>query len=242
MAYGAFPSAFEELIYPSARSHALSIQIFAGCVHAILHHLVPTAAIPLHSFRLHPVLSRKRRMPFGCSLSTEFLFVRTGFPLELPFPRFVTAPQLLRARPHGHSPRWGKHYRVWLISLTAVGCFVLQVWDSASSRLLADLHRGAHIASVVPKKAQQVSYLTAPLLLAEQKLSTLSAGNLLLHLGNTGRVACPRTRDGCPEDGSQDDAKHQREHRTNLGKCIHFHRKVNYSVTSFIAQFVHASR
>ena len=54
--------------------------------------------------------------------------------------------------PHGHSPRWGTHHRVWLIYLTAVGSFVLQVWDSASSRLLADLHRSAHIASVVPKK------------------------------------------------------------------------------------------
>ena len=213
MAYGAFPSAFEELIYPSARSHALSIQIFAGCEHAILHHLVPTAAIPLHSFRLHPILSRKRRMPFGCSLSTEFLFIRTGFPLELPFPRFVTAPQLFF--------RSGiPHHRGSSRTFTAVR-----------------ISRRSY-----PKKAQQVSYLTAPLLLAEQKLSTLSAGNLLLHLGNTGRVACPRTRDGCPEDGSQDDAQHQREHRTNLGTCIHFHRKVNYSVTSFIAQFVHASR
>ena len=28
---------------------------------------------------------------------------------------------------------------------------VLQVWDSASSRLRADFHRSAHIASVVPK-------------------------------------------------------------------------------------------
>ena len=46
----------------------------------------------------------------------------------------------------------GQTLCVWLISLTAVGCFVLQVWDSASSRLLADFHRSTHIASVVPKK------------------------------------------------------------------------------------------
>ena len=31
---------------------------------------------------------------------------------------------------------------------------VLQVWDSASSRLLADFHRSAHIASVVPKTGE----------------------------------------------------------------------------------------
>ena len=31
---------------------------------------------------------------------------------------------------------------------------VLQVWDSASSRLLADFHRSAHIASVAPKKGR----------------------------------------------------------------------------------------
>ena len=29
---------------------------------------------------------------------------------------------------------------------------IFHVWDSASSRLLADFHRSAHIASVVPKK------------------------------------------------------------------------------------------
>ena len=34
---------------------------------------------------------------------------------------------------------------------------VLQVWDSASSRLRADFHRSAHIASVVPKKAGDFS-------------------------------------------------------------------------------------
>ena len=32
---------------------------------------------------------------------------------------------------------------------------VLQVWDSASSRLRADFHRSAHIASVVQRKAPQ---------------------------------------------------------------------------------------
>ena len=30
--------------------------------------------------------------------------VRSGFPLELPFPRFVASPQLLRARPTGTHP------------------------------------------------------------------------------------------------------------------------------------------
>ena len=50
----------------------------------------------------------------------------------------------------------GQTLCVWLISLTAVGCFVLQVWDSASSRLLADFHRSTHIASVVPKKGHPV--------------------------------------------------------------------------------------
>ena len=35
---------------------------------------------------------------------TEFLFVQSGFPLELPFPRFVTSPQLLHARPTGTHP------------------------------------------------------------------------------------------------------------------------------------------
>jgi len=34
----------------------------------------------------------------------QFLFVQPGFPLELPFPRFVTSPQLLRARPTGTPP------------------------------------------------------------------------------------------------------------------------------------------
>ena len=53
-------------MYPSARNHALSILIFAGCEHAILHHRHPIATIPLHSFRLHPILSKKRRMPLGC--------------------------------------------------------------------------------------------------------------------------------------------------------------------------------
>ncbi len=43
----------------------------------------------------------------------------------------------------------GQTLCVWLISLTAVGCFVLQVWDSASLRLRADFHRSAHIASVI---------------------------------------------------------------------------------------------
>ena len=37
-------------------------------------------------------------------LICEFLFVQSGFPLELPFPRFVTSPQLLRARPMGTHP------------------------------------------------------------------------------------------------------------------------------------------
>ncbi len=44
---------------------------------------------------------------------------------------------------------------------------VLQVWDSASSRLRADFHRSAHIASVV----QQKEALTAPLLFYPQTLS-----------------------------------------------------------------------
>ena len=34
----------------------------------------------------------------------QFLFVQSGFPLELPLPRFVTSPQLLHARPTGTHP------------------------------------------------------------------------------------------------------------------------------------------
>ncbi len=34
----------------------------------------------------------------------QFLFVQSGFPLELPFPRFVSFPKLLRARPTGAHP------------------------------------------------------------------------------------------------------------------------------------------
>ena len=49
----------------------------------------------------------------------------------------------------------GQTLCVWLTSLTAVGCFVPQVWDSTSSRLRADFHRNAHIASVVQWKAPQ---------------------------------------------------------------------------------------
>lgn len=56
---------------------------------------------------------------------------------------FVPAPRALTLA--------GQTLRVWLISLTAVGCFVLQVRDSASSRHLADFHRSAHIALVVQK-------------------------------------------------------------------------------------------
>ena len=33
-----------------------------------------------------------------------FMFVQSGFSLELPFPRLVTSPQLLRARPTGTHP------------------------------------------------------------------------------------------------------------------------------------------
>ena len=37
---------------------------------------------------------------------------------------------------------------------------VLQVWDSASSRLLADFHRSTHIASVVQKGAVVTDLVT----------------------------------------------------------------------------------
>ena len=56
-----------------------------------------------------------------------------------------------RRAPRALTPS-GQKLRFWLICLTAVGSFVLQVWDSASSRLLADFHRSTHIASVVPGK------------------------------------------------------------------------------------------
>lgn len=43
---------------------------------------------------------------------------------------------------------------------------VLQVWDSASSRLRADFHRSAHIASVVHGKARRTFVLRALFTLA----------------------------------------------------------------------------
>ena len=42
-----------------------------------------------------------------------------------------------RRAPRALTPS-GQKLRFWLICLTAVGSFVLQVWDSASSRLLVD--------------------------------------------------------------------------------------------------------
>jgi len=82
-----------------------------------------------------------------CSYSRDFPsnFLSLG---SLP-PRscFVPAPRALTLA--------GQTFHVWLISLTAVGCFVLQVWDSAPSRLLADFHRSAHIASVVQNRVRR---------------------------------------------------------------------------------------
>ena len=74
----------------------------------------------------------------SCSYSRDFPsnFLSHG---SLP-PRscFVPAPRALTLA--------GQTLCVWLVSLTAAGCFVLQVWDSASSRLRADFHRSAHIS------------------------------------------------------------------------------------------------
>ena len=86
----------------------------------------------------------------GNSTESSFCSYSRDFPSNFLFhgslpPRscFVPAPRALTLA--------GQTLCVWLISLTAVGCFVLQVWDSASSRLRADFHRSAHIASVVQK-------------------------------------------------------------------------------------------
>ena len=90
--------------------------------------------------------------PYGGILSTRVvgIFPRTSFPTA----RYL--PAVASGAPHVPSP-YGQKLRFWLICLTAVGSFVLQVWDSASSRLLADFHRSTHIASVVPHKwAQQL--------------------------------------------------------------------------------------
>ena len=82
-----------------------------------------------------------------CSYSRDFPSNFLSHGLLPPRSCFVPAPRAL--------PLAGQTFHVWLISLTAVGCCVLQVWDSASSRLLADFHRSAPIASVVQKKRKK---------------------------------------------------------------------------------------
>ena len=95
----------------------------------------------LHSWQPRP--SIRPYMPF--------LFVQSGFPLELPFPRFVASPQLPQHRRSVLRPS-GYHCRGRLIPLTAVRGFVLQVWVSVSSRHLMDFHHSSHIAAVVQQK------------------------------------------------------------------------------------------
>ena len=60
-------------------------------------------------------------------------------------------PAVASGAPHAPSP-YGQKLRFWLICLTAVGSFVLQVCVSASSRHLVDFHHSSRIASVAPNK------------------------------------------------------------------------------------------
>ena len=62
---------------------------------------------------------------------------------------------------------------------------VLQVWDSASSRLRADFHRSTHIASVVPSKK--------PPLISQRRLDyiyRLISGNFFSSLAAAGGKGC----------------------------------------------------
>ena len=178
MAYGVLNRrlrSWQNEMYHSVLSHALSMQQCAGCEHDIHHHRRPIAPMYPRIRCFTPMLSRKRRIPFGwlhclsrrhrslrrfhssssCSFSQDvpsnFLFHGSLPPRSC----FMPAPRALTLA--------GQTLRVWLISLTAVGCFVLQVWDSASSRLRADFHRSAHIAPVVPKKESAPNRADSPM-------------------------------------------------------------------------------
>ena len=91
MAYGGFQSAFEKLIKPDislfSRPRVIT-QIFSGCEHAILLHHHPIATIPLHSFLLHPTLSRKRRIPFGYLYCLRLSHLQYRMFIHLIFYRF----------------------------------------------------------------------------------------------------------------------------------------------------------
>ena len=113
----------------------------------IPHRLhLPYGFLMMYRISAHLATSSIHPVSIAISVRTVGISPRTSFSTARYLPAVASCPL------HGHSPLQGKHYRVWLISLTAVCCFVLQVWDSSSSRLRADFHRSAHIASVVPKK------------------------------------------------------------------------------------------
>ena len=84
----------------------------------------------------------------------QFLFIQSGLPSNFLFHGLLPPRSCCEPAPRALTLS-GQTLCVWLTSLTAVGYFVPQVWDSASSRLRADFHRSAHIASVVQRKAPQ---------------------------------------------------------------------------------------
>ena len=131
--------------------------LIALCLALFLNRLCPSSNPFRFPFLHPPVFARHHRKgglvflespaPYGGILSTRVvgIFPRTSFPTARCLPAVASGAPLAPLP-------CGQKLRFWLICLTAVGSFVLQVWDSASSRLLADFHHRSRIASVVPGK------------------------------------------------------------------------------------------